>query len=278
MHMEMDGVQRLAINTTTGAVVHCADADADELREACRVGTVICPAPSCAAPALATVVSHDRVKGWFVQSFRHVDGINFSDGTHTGQSVCVPLVQRELSRWLQDLGHRTEMCDPDLGGSGRVPTFIAHVQGVRYAIEVQYGPIADHVWSERCDEIEANGAVPWWLWATDVRTRSAVSISEAQLSAVARYGQLWHVAANLSQRVVIGEALDSIRRPGRRAIRRPDRQTSEVRVQWNAPQALMIAGRGVLDPEAEQRLATAQAVPRRHTRHPASKLRATLLR
>lgn len=258
----MDGFQRLAMNARTGAVVRCSEVDAELLHAACEAGQYICPSPSCPAPELATVVGHDRVHGWIVRHLRHTSLVNLTDGAHTSDSTSHLLARRQLIAWLSDLGHRAH---EERRGHGRTdPAVIALIQGTVFSIEVQYAPISVQLWEQRSKAAEAAGMTPWWLWGTNHPTRTDTSVSEAQRASARRYGQLWHIAANLSIPAVAGEGLDLSRRLGERSVRRPDERSSSVRVHWSPPQALMISGRGALDPHAEQSLAAA-SITRRST-------------
>ncbi|MDP1792555.1 MAG: competence protein CoiA family protein [Acidimicrobiales bacterium] len=155
--------QEWAFDTVTGLLVRIVDGHAHYLKADCDSGRLICPMPDCTDPRVTPVTDHARLGHHVRAHFRHHgDGIEHRAESFfhlTAKMLVADWLRQRYADWHVDV-ERTVLVEP----RRRPDVYARDVDGVEYAIEVQYSAITIDGWQARTNDVTNAGMRSIWLW------------------------------------------------------------------------------------------------------------------
>ena len=130
--------------------------DADELRDACRRGWLVCPLPDCPDPAFTTR------SGVYRDHFVHVGHAT----KHAAETLAHFTAKHMVGQWLRKRHPDVSVTvDESTVETGQRPDVLAvFPDGARLAFEVQYAGLSYEAWAARHEGYASAGIRDIWLW------------------------------------------------------------------------------------------------------------------
>lgn len=142
--------------TGDGSVVYMPDGQAEQYRDATRVGDLICIVPDCLQPRLKAVNRGDRRHG-----FAHMAG-----GGHASMGVHHLQAQLLVAAWLHSRypDAKVELEETTEDGRRRADVMLTSRTGRQAAFEIQYAGLSPAEWQARHASYVEQGILDVWIW------------------------------------------------------------------------------------------------------------------